>query len=467
MVEDKMLVVIEDENESESENIYEKDLLSRKAFVDRMIEVTETLAANQKNVCYALNGAWGVGKSFVLELFEQYVKNEQSEETASNKYFLFHYNCWEYDYYEEPLVAIVSSMLDEIEKQEKLFSNKAKAIIKSALKIIGKGLLAKGNELVEEKTGINLEEVASAVRDANDTRIKELEENEKYDSNFNFKKTLNAMKETVKSISKEKTLIFVVDELDRCLPEYAIKVLERLHHVFDNVPNVQVIIAVDKKQFEHTVKNIYGEGTNVDKYLAKFIDFEMSLDEGYLSGGFDARFDYYLSHFDYLNSNTNIIDIDEFKSQIFTGIDMRGKIEIIDKCHLLHTLLNNDESIMDYSFMCVEIAFMVFKYWGVDLQVDNPPFNIYSVFKVPEKVNVTGLHYLNKVFNSRNEDDYYYRTGENGRTYVTRQNIWGVILSSYRYVTGYTRDRMAYDNYKNMGLEVYSNDFKNLMYTIN
>lgn len=465
LVKDKMLVITEDD--SESENIYEGDLLDRKAFVDRMIEVTETIAANQKNVCYALNGAWGVGKSFVLELFEQYVKNEQSEETASNKYFLFHYNCWEYDYYEEPLVAIVSSMLDEIEKQEKLFSSQAKAIIKSALKIIGKGLLAKGNELVEEKTGINFEEVTSVIRDANETRIKELEENKKFDSNFNFKKTLNAMKETVKSISKEKTLIFVVDELDRCLPEYAIKVLERLHHVFDNIPNVQVIIAVDKKQFEHTVKNIYGEGTNVDKYLAKFIDFEMSLDEGYLSGDFDTRFDYYLRHFDYLNSNTTNIDINEFKSQIFTGIDMRGKIEIIDKCHLLHTLLNKDESVLDYSFMCVEIAFMVFKYWGIDLQKLKPKFNIRGVFDVPSNVSATGLHYLNKVFNTGSENIAYYITGESGRAYVNRKDIWGVILSCYRYATGYTRDRLDYDNYKNTGLEVYGNDFKNLMYTIN
>ena len=465
IVEDKMLVITEDENESE--NIYEKDLLSRKAFVDRMIEVTETLAANQKNVCYALNGAWGVGKSFVLELFEQYVKNEQSEESASNKYFLFHYNCWEYDYYEEPLVAIVSSMLDEIEKQEKLFSSQAKAIIRSALKIIGKGLLAKGNELVEEKTGINIEELVSAIREANETRIKELEENKKFDSNFNFKKTLNAMKETVKSISKEKTLIFVVDELDRCLPEYAIKVLERLHHVFDNVPNVQVIIAVDKKQFEHTVKNIYGEKTNVDKYLAKFIDFEMSLDEGYLSGDIDARFDYYLSHFDYLNSNTTIIDINEFKSQIFTGIDMRGKIEIIDKCHLLHTLLNKNESVLDYSFMCVEIAFMVFKYWKIDLQAKKPPFSAYSVFEVPSDVSVTGLNYLNELYKNGKDGFSYYVPGDGGRGSINRKDIWGVVLSCYRYVIGYINDWKDYDSYKNMGLEIYSHDFKNLMYTIN
>ena len=41
--------------------------------------------------------------------------------------------------------------------------------------------------------------------------------------------------------AKDKTIIFVVDELDRCLPEYSIKVLERLHHVFEKTSNIQVI----------------------------------------------------------------------------------------------------------------------------------------------------------------------------------------------------------------------------------
>lgn len=446
---------------------YPEDLLSRQAFVDKMIDVTEIIASNKKNICYALNGRWGVGKSFVLDMFERYVKEEQSEETALNKYFLFHYNCWEYDYYEEPLVAIVSSMLDEIEKQENLLSDKAKARIKSALKIIGKGLLAKGSQLIEEKTGINIEKVAFAIKDENDALMKELEGKNKFDSNFNFKKTLEAMKETVKALSKEKTLIFVVDELDRCLPEYAIKVLERLHHVFDNIPNVQLIISVDKKQFEHTVKNIYGEGTDVDKYLAKFIDFEMDLDEGFLSGDFDARFDYYLSRFSFQNSATDKMDIDEFKTQIFQGIDMRGKIEIIDKCFLLHNLLTRDDTIMDYSFMCVEVAFMVLKYWGVDLQAIKPQFNIHKVFDVKPNVSVTGLDYLNELFSKGKDNLSYYAQGESFRNYVNRRDIWGVILSSYRYVVGYTRDSIDYDNYQKVGLRNYSNNFKNLIYVIN
>lgn len=457
--EEKVEVVTEDD--------YKEDLLSRQAFVERMIQVTEIIASNKKNVCYALNGSWGVGKSFVLEMFERYVKEEQSGETALNKYFLFHYNCWEYDYYEEPLVAIVSSMLDEIEEQEKLLSDEAKARIKSALKIIGKGLLAKGSQFIEEKTGINLEKVASAIRDENDALMKELEGKKKFDSNFNFKKALEAMKETIKSLSKEIPLIFVVDELDRCLPEYAIKVLERLHHVFDNIPNVQLIISVDKKQFEHTVKNIYGEGTDVDKYLAKFIDFEMDLDEGFLSGDINTRFDYYFNCFNFQNDATTEFDIDEFKNQIFKGIDMRGKIEIIDKCFLLHNLLNKDNAIIDYSFMCVEVAFMVLKYWGIDLQAIKPQFNIYNVFEVKQTVDITGLDYLNQLFSNGKDNLSYYAQVESGREYINRKDIWGVILSSYRYVVGYTRDNIDYDNYKSVGLRNYSSNFKNLMYVIN
>lgn len=41
-----------------------------------------------------LIGEKGMGKQ--LEVI-------QKEETADDWYFVFHYNCWQYDYYEEPL----------------------------------------------------------------------------------------------------------------------------------------------------------------------------------------------------------------------------------------------------------------------------------------------------------------------------------------------------------------------------
>ena len=46
-------------------------------------------------------------------MFEEQAKRIGNE---GPRYILFHYNCWEYDYYEEPLVAIVASILDQIDE---------------------------------------------------------------------------------------------------------------------------------------------------------------------------------------------------------------------------------------------------------------------------------------------------------------------------------------------------------------
>ena len=35
--------------------------------------------------------------------------------------------------------------------------------------------------------------------------------------------------------TRTQTVVIMVDELDRCLPSYAIKVLERIHHVFNEI----------------------------------------------------------------------------------------------------------------------------------------------------------------------------------------------------------------------------------------
>mgnify|MGYP003533024634 FL=1 len=45
----------------------------------------------------------------------------------------------------------------------------------------------------------------------------------------------------------------MVDELDRCLPEYSIKVLERLHHLTENTDNVITVLSMDKSQLEKSV----------------------------------------------------------------------------------------------------------------------------------------------------------------------------------------------------------------------
>lgn len=94
------------------------DLLNRQMIVDQIIRLLDILSASRSSCTFALNGKWGSGKTFVLNMLERQLREYQDGE----KYIVFHYNCWQYDYYEEPLVAIIAAMLDSLNEQTNLLS---------------------------------------------------------------------------------------------------------------------------------------------------------------------------------------------------------------------------------------------------------------------------------------------------------------------------------------------------------
>ena len=140
------------------------DLLDRQKFVDKMIQVTETLSEKKKNASYAINGSWGVGKTFVLNMFEEQILSNQSEVTATDKYLLFHFNCWNYDYYEEPLIAIVASILDQIEEKEHIIPKDIRKKSKEILKLIGNSLFTKAVNQIGKMTGVPLNNVIEIIK---------------------------------------------------------------------------------------------------------------------------------------------------------------------------------------------------------------------------------------------------------------------------------------------------------------
>jgi len=85
----------------------------------------------------------------------------------------------------------------------------------------------------------------------------------------------NRLAETLKAIETEKkipTPLFVfVDELDRCRPLYAIKLLEEMKHLFE-IDGVVFIVSTDSDQLSHSIKAVYGNEFDARKYLRKFFD---------------------------------------------------------------------------------------------------------------------------------------------------------------------------------------------------
>lgn len=324
------------------------DVLNRKDFIDKLIQLVEGFADKKQGCCFGIDGAWGSGKTFVLEKFEEQLKVIQSEETAEDKYYVFHYDCWKYDYYEEPAIAIIAAMLDEIDRELSLFSKDVENAGKVAVETVRTTLKKIASELCKNKIGIDLVEVASEILDKTDKeKVKD------FDSLYGFKKALEETRKGMQEIAKDKTVVIVVDELDRCLPTYSIKVLERLHHIFNGLDNVIVIVSMDKSQLEHSIKAIYGD-IDVDVYLRKFISFKVSLDNG-VASQYAEKYSEYFSMFDMLDEERD--EIEFFLSDILTGLDMRTQERIFNKAKVIHTIAVTD-NIRDCSIMTFEMLYL-------------------------------------------------------------------------------------------------------------
>lgn len=325
------------------------DILDRKPDVDRMLSLLEVLSDTKSSTSFALNGNWGSGKTFVLEMLER----ELIPYVNSGKYLVFHYNCWQYDYYEEPLVAIVSAMLDYIDEITHLFGSKIREKGKALLQFAGNKLKEIGGTLFEAKLGINPITIVEDWKSSKGQAGKAKEEAYSFDQVRSFSKSIKNVRESLKELAEEQTLIIIVDELDRCLPEYAIKVLERLHHLFSGVKNCIVILSVSRDQLNDTVKRIFGDNTDAQDYLRKFINFEVNLSKGKVNNSFITKYEQFFGQFascDYIDEKL----LNKFFSAMFSGIDPRSQERIMGKIITLHRLLPERET-RDIGFACFEV----------------------------------------------------------------------------------------------------------------
>ena len=74
-----------------------------------------------------------------MENIQECLQPEQSEETGADRFFVVRYDCWKYDYYEKPIVAIISVLRDQIDQYINLLTDDAKrALLKTVKNTITK-----------------------------------------------------------------------------------------------------------------------------------------------------------------------------------------------------------------------------------------------------------------------------------------------------------------------------------------
>lgn len=397
------------------------DLLNREEFVENVIKIVNQLSDIKRGCCFAIEGGWGVGKTFVIEEIEERLKVFLSEETNSDRYFVFHYNCWQHDYYEEPAVAIISAMLASIREDEVLVNGEAERIIKAGYEFVGEELKKIAGLYIENKIGINLISWAEDIK--NNKEINQKAENE-FDEMFNFSQTIEKVRKKLQEIAEERTIVLFVDELDRCIPQYAIKVLERLHHIFYGLDNVVVIMAIDRKQLEHSVEEMFGvrkdeASIDIEKYLKKFIDFSVVLDNGVLNESYWGKYKEYIDKFQVSDGN----DAEKaccILSTFLDGIDIRNQEKIIEKAYLIHCIVCNE--LLDISVWVFELIYAILEFLKVSNMGAVFPVNNQIYTKMDEDLGQKRADLVRKM---KTEN---IRVGSDRTTKFILPNLYGMIF---------------------------------------
>ena len=284
------------------DEIWEGDLFDRKTEATQLIAFIESvvgrpvLREDKSAYTIAVDAKYGEGKTYFLKrLKEQLALNHP----------VAYVDAWANDLADEPLTALAATLEEalqpffeeeEVQKSVANFMAKTGRVVKIAsggLLRRGLGLLLTGmaaDELLDGAT----EEVGEAVKEAAEKTIDDTVEDlkrtppgklmqERVDEFKEGKAAIQAMKDSLRAVIEaldgvdhHPPIVIVIDELDRCRPTYAIKLLEEIKHLFD-VPGIVFVFGTHGEQLGHSVTGTYGAGFDGRSYLRRFIDREYRL----------------------------------------------------------------------------------------------------------------------------------------------------------------------------------------------
>lgn len=281
-----------------------------------------------------LDAKWGEGKTTFLKQFVSHA----AEEGFPSIYL----NAFEHDISKDAFSAISGQILalfhENEPKAEALktrFLTSAAKLGKFALRASLRASLAVGtagilnSKTIEEfETEFNgAEDVVDSLEDTLDAASAAAVENLIKES-AEVQTNLTAVKSALSSVcdfltdqpllkgkNQNRRVFFVVDELDRCRPDFAIDIMEIIKHFFAT-ERIIFVIGVDQLEILNSIRKVYGEMIDANRYLEKFYDIRFQFNQVTDSG----REDLIGKYIDYIQTQ-----LGEFAS----SASMNGCLKVI------------------------------------------------------------------------------------------------------------------------------------------
>lgn len=253
------------------ENPFQNDVLNRKESGEAL---TSFILSARDSLVVCIDAPWGQGKTTFLKMWEQDLKNKG----VPTVYF----NAWENDFSDDALVSLIGEISSSIKELSKNGDESKAVEYLDKAKLFGVALLKRTIPVaakIATAGALDLDNVTEQALGGFSEAIAK-EQIEKYESSkksiIYFRESISNLAGSFSTAENPKPLVFIIDELDRCRPNYAIEILEKAKHFF-NVDNIIFVLGADKNQLGSSIKSIYGEGINVNGYLRRFMDFDYFL----------------------------------------------------------------------------------------------------------------------------------------------------------------------------------------------
>lgn len=248
--------------------------------------LTRLYASLEHGTVAILHGRWGTGKTTFAK---KWLAGLQAEDLSG-----IYFNAFKHDYLDDPFLALNAAILRQFEQslgaddaEFRKFKDRAVAASKKLLvagakvgvKVATLGALSAADLDISDEISGSVSDASSDLAEKATQAI--LDEHAKAEATFDsFRASLQRIIQASANSDDRDSgrLIFVVDELDRCRPDFALRLIEILKHFFD-VEGLHFVLIANKEFLKKSVAAKYGLADDSGEYLDKFFDFSIFFEE--------------------------------------------------------------------------------------------------------------------------------------------------------------------------------------------
>jgi hypothetical protein len=220
-----------------------KDELNRNKFAEELVTVLKATRPSERALVIGINGTWGSGKTSLQYLIERSLLST----VTKSQFYLINFNPWFYSHSKSLSHSFLTIVKNSIKVDEYIIS---KSLSRYASTLINstESIIFNTRFFLELRNSPSLEEELALVK----ARVKNL----------------------------KKTLLVIIDDLDRLAGEEVIEVL-RLVRLVGDFPNTIYIILYDKEYVKRVINENLNEH-NSSIYIDKIIQVEYTIPENNL-----------------------------------------------------------------------------------------------------------------------------------------------------------------------------------------